>query len=86
MACNCSTEEEINKLYDAYSVKMSEKGETFKDEIKRILLNVCSIFMWAIAFPLVLIYVLFILFWEDKPRINVQSINLMRIYKFLKDV
>lgn len=86
MACNCTTEEEINKLYESYSMKMRERGDNFKSEAKRILLFICSIFMWIIAFPLMLLYVIVILIWEDKPKINIQTINLMRIYKFFKDV
>lgn len=86
MACNCKTNEEIDKLYRAYGEKIQERGKTFKDEVKRVFLFLSSILMWIICIPMMLIYVLFLLFWQDDKKINVQSVNIMRIKKFFENV
>lgn len=86
MACNCATDEEINKIYDAYTQKLNEKSITLKDKLKKIGVYIISFFMWIVAFPLMLIYALFMLFWEENPKINVQTINLMRISNIFKNV
>jgi hypothetical protein len=86
MACNCTTKEEIDAIYDAYKVKMSERGKNLKENINRAIMFVFSIFMWIIAIPLTFIYVVLVVFWQDHPKINVQTINLIRIFNFLKNV
>ncbi len=86
MGCNCTTDEEINELYATYSQRLKESGVSVKTKIKRAFLMVSSVFMWIIAFPLMIIFVLGYMFWDDKPRINVQAINLMRVHKFFKNV
>lgn len=86
MACNCKTQDEINKLYDAYGLKLKENNGNFKDYIKKIILLVLSFFMWILVFPIILVYVLLVLFWKDNPTINVQNLNLMNLGETIKKI
>lgn len=84
MACNCGTQEEIDKLYKAYGDKMAlaqAKGtDSFFGKIKYYAYQVLTILAWVVAFPVMLFYVLAVVFWKEKPSINIQSINLLRIF------
>lgn len=81
MACNCATQEEIDKLYEAYGNKLRENGGLgIKAKVKHTFMTVMGLLMWAVCLPVMFIYVICVAFWEDKPVINVQKLNLLRIF------
>lgn len=82
MACNCGTQEEIDKLYRAYGEKLANYDDlNLVEKVKWWFFKILTIFAWIIVFPLMLIYLLFFLFWNDPGdrKINVQNFNLLKI-------
>lgn len=83
MACNCSTKEEIDRLYKMYAVQKNvkpEKGshiELVMFYIKNILLLVMTI----IAFPFLVIYILCLLFWRNNNRLKINDFDFLRVLK-----
>lgn len=86
MACNCETQNEINKLYKAYSAK-SQLPEQPKigDYIKHYGGNVLAYTLMLLCFPLLIIYVLALAFWREDERIHVSDIDLIKMFKVSKE-
>lgn len=82
MACNCATKEEIDKLYRLYGEKskLPKKHSTW-DFIKYYITNILVILLFIICFPLLLIYILALLFWRENERINISDIDLIKLFK-----
>lgn len=83
MACNCGTQEEIEKLYRAYGEKLDNYDDLKAGEkVKWWVLHCLTILTWIVVFPVMLIFMIFFLFWKDpKDRhINVQNFNLLKIF------
>ena len=74
MACNCETQNEINKLYKAYSDK-SQLPEQPKigDYIKHYGGNVLAYTLMLLCFPLLIIYVLALAFSFSSKMVTVVS-------------
>lgn len=82
MACNCATKEEIDKLYRIYGEKSKiNKDDKPIEKIKKVAYFIISIFLYVIALPLMFVYVLLVIFWKFEPKIDVQSINLLKLFK-----
>ena len=81
MACNCTTQSEIDNLYKMYGQKYSfPKGDDINGYLKYIFGNAALYILAIFIAPILLIYVLLVLFWKENPRINVQTINLKHIF------
>ncbi len=82
MACNCATKEEIDKLYRVYGEKskLPKKHSTW-DFIKHYAMNGFVILLFIICFPLLLLYILALLFWRENERINISDIDLIKLFK-----
>lgn len=82
MACQCGTQEEIEKLYRAYGVKIREKRNSEK------LLDRITYYFYAFMFcvccivvvPIIFVVVLAMLFWREGGTINIQHFNIMRLF------
>lgn len=85
MACNCEAQNEINKLYRVYGdkSKLPEHPGIF-DYIKYYGGNILAYTLALICFPLLILYVLALLFWRENERIHVSDIDLMKKFTFLK--
>ena len=81
MACNCATKEELDKLYNMYGNKTDEEKTLFS-RTKRALYITLSILGWIIVFPLMFIYMILFVIWNEPKdrRINVQNFNLLKIF------
>ena len=85
MACNCEAQNEINKLYRAYGDKSAlPSNPRVSDYIKFYGGNVLAYTLMLICFPLLILYVLALLFWREDERIHVSDIDLMKKFTFLK--
>lgn len=86
MACNCETQNEINKLYKAYSAK-SQLPEEPKliDYITHYGGNILAYSLMLICFPLLILYVLALAFWREDERIHITDIDLIKIFKVSKN-
>lgn len=83
MACNCGTQEEIDKLYRAYGEKLKNYDDLrVGEKIKWWLLKILTILAWIVVFPALIIYMLLFLFWRDPENrtINVQNFNLLKLF------
>ena len=82
MACNCSTQEEINRIYKAYGDKSALPSEPkFIDYVKYYGGNALAYTLLFITWPLLILYVLCLLFWREDGRIHVSDVNLLEIFK-----
>ena len=85
MACNCETQKEIDKLYKAYSDKSQmPENPKLNDYIKFYGGNILAYTFMLVCFPLLLLYVLVLLFWREDERIHVNDVNLIKKFSFLK--
>ena len=86
MACNCEAQNEINKLYKAYGDKSGlPDNPRIIDYIKYYGGNILAYGLMLICFPLLVLYVLILLFWRENERIHVSDIDLMKKFTFLKN-
>lgn len=82
MACNCEAQNEIDKLYKMYGNKpaMPDNPKVL-DYIKyyggNFLVYTCAI----LAFPLLVLYVLALLFWREDSKIHISDINLLKKFR-----
>ena len=81
MACNCSTQEEINRLYKAYGDKaaLPEKPK-LSDYVKYYGGNILAYTLLLVSLPFLILYVLFLLFWREDERIHANDVNLLRLF------
>lgn len=85
MACNCETQNEINKLYKAYHDKSQIPDDpTIGDYVKHYGGNILAYCLMLICFPLLILYVLALLFWREDERIHVSDVNLIKKFGILK--
>ena len=85
MACNCEAQNEINKLYRAYGDKSKlPEHPSIVDYIKYYGGNILAYTLALVCFPLLVLYVLALLFWREDERIHVSDIDLMKKFTFLK--
>ena len=87
MACNCGTKEEIDRIYKIYGEKLENRDDmTFIERIKHFGYVLFTIFAWIIVFPLMFIYVILFMFWNEPGHrdINVQDFNLLKIFRLGK--
>ena len=86
MACNCETQNEIDRLYKAYGEK-SGLPETPKigDYIKYYGGNILAYTLALICFPLLVLYVFALLFWREDERLHVSDVDLIKLFKVSKN-
>lgn len=83
MACKCATKEELDRLYNAYSVKQGiSETKTLSENILGIIYALSAVIGWVIIFPLMFVYMLLFVFWYEPGdrKINVQNFNLLKIF------
>lgn len=82
MACKCNTQEEIDRLYKVFGDKsgLPEKP-TLNDYIKYYVGNILVYILLIVALPLLIFYVLILLFWREDERIHINDVNLLRLFK-----
>lgn len=82
MACKCSTQEEIDRLYNAYGEKSAlPEKPSFNDYVKHYGGNILALTLLVVTFPLLLLYILCLLFWREDERIHVNDVNILRLFK-----
>lgn len=83
MACQCGTQEEIEKLYKLYGVKLGEKrtSEKLWDNITYYFYAFLYVLGFVITLPIIFIVVLLILFWREDGKVNIKYFNLLRLLK-----
>lgn len=85
MACNCEAQNEINKLYKAYGDKSGlPNNPGIGDYIKYYGGNILAYTLMLVCFPLLILYVLALLFWREDEKIHISDIDLMKKFTFLK--
>lgn len=85
MACNCEAQNQIDKLYKAYGDKSSlPDNPKFSDYIRYYGGNGLAYTLAFICFPLLVLYVLALLFWREDEKIHISDINLLEKFRFLK--
>ena len=85
MACNCTTQEEIDKLYRQFGEKTKiSPNAKLGEYIKYYVGNTLVYLLGAVCFPLLVIYILFLLFWREDEKIHVNDVNLLKKLKIVK--
>lgn len=78
MACNCSTRDEIDRLYKQFGTKRELPDNAhFSDYVRYYVGNPLAYILMIITFPLLLVYVLALLFWREDGRIRLGDIDLL---------
>lgn len=86
MACNCEAQNEIDRLYKAYGDKSQlPANPSVNDYIKYYGGNILAYGLMFICFPLLVLYVLALLFWREDEKIHVSDIDLMEKFRFLRN-
>lgn len=85
MACNCATQEELDRLYKIYGDKKKKPqnakiGDYFKYYIENGLVYLCGL----IVFPFLVLYIFALLFWREDGKIHIGDINILRKLKIIK--
>ena len=82
MACNCSTKEEIDRLYKIYNEKSTLNDTSFWGRVKNFFYSLITAIAWVVITPFMFIYLLLFLFWREPGdrNINVQNFNLLKIF------
>lgn len=86
MACNCEAQNQIDKLYKAYGDKAAlPDNPKILDYIKYYGGNTLAYTFMFLCFPLLVLYILALLFWREDERLHVSDINLLKKFTFLKN-
>ena len=86
MACNCEAQNEINALYKAYGEKYSlPESPKISDYIRYYGGNILAYILVLVCFPILVLYVLILLFWREDEKIHVSDIDLIKLFKVSKD-
>ena len=86
MACNCEAQNEINALYKAYGEKSAlPDSPKIGDYIKYYSGNILAYSLAVLCFPILVLYVLALLFWREDERIHVSDVDLIKLFKVSKD-
>ena len=85
MACNCATSEQLNELYRVYGEKAANRQtQTIGKEIVYWLKQMALILLAIPSTILMTLYVVWVVFWNKNPHINVQNINILKQLKIVK--
>lgn len=86
MACNCEAHKEIDKLYRAYGDKSAlPNNPKLIDYIKFYGGNTLAYTLMLISFPLLILYVIALLFWREDEKIHVSDIDLIKKFGLAKN-
>ena len=90
MACNCNTKEQLDALYRMYGEKQEKNKEEMKSSwnkrIKYGIWQLAIIILLIPCIPIIFIYFLLRLFWEDSPKVNINNFDLLKILRLNKNV
>ena len=85
MACNCEAHKEIDKLYKAYGDKSAlPNNPKLMDYVKFYGGNIVAYGLLFICFPLLILYVLTLLFWREDEKIHISDIDLIKKFGLSK--
>lgn len=81
MGCNCASQEQIRKLYEAYGDKNKEyKNKNIFQKINNIIRNIFLIFCLILISPFLMTYVFYMGFFSNDKKISIRK--LFRLNKY----
>ena len=85
MGCNCATVEQLDELYRVYGEKtQAKKPVGFWKNTVFVLRQTLLILLAIPATVFLALFLIWTLFWNKKPVVNVQKIHLLKLLKIIK--